>query len=104
MGLREPDEIGVAWTEIPRAQHQRDNLKYASDLRDAEWALIASLLPEKKRPGRPRRTDLRRVMEAILHIVTTGLPMAAVAPALSDLHDRTGLFLPLDPREEMGKP
>ena len=37
-----------------------------------EWALIALLMPEKKRPGRLRRTDLRRVMGAILHIVTTG--------------------------------
>ena len=49
MGLREPDEIRMAWTEITRAQYQRDDLEYASDLRDAEWALIASLLPEKKR-------------------------------------------------------
>ncbi|MFT8819093.1 MAG: IS5 family transposase, partial [Komagataeibacter saccharivorans] len=62
----------MAWTEITRARYQRDNLKYASDLRDAEWALIAPLMPERKRLGRPRRTDLRRVMEAILHIVTTG--------------------------------
>ncbi|GCE90539.1 hypothetical protein MSKU15_2140 [Komagataeibacter diospyri] len=72
MGLREPDEIRMFWTEITRAQYQRDDLEYASDLRDAEWALIAPLMPERKRSGRPRRTDLRRVMEAILHIVTTG--------------------------------
>ncbi|WP_042711004.1 transposase, partial [Komagataeibacter europaeus] len=56
----------MAWTEITRAQYRRDDLEYASDLRDAEWALIAPLMPEKKRLGRPRRTDLRRVMEAIL--------------------------------------
>ncbi|NHO34465.1 IS5/IS1182 family transposase, partial [Acetobacter sp. LMG 1636] len=31
----------MAWTEITRAQYQRDDLEYASDLRDAEWALIA---------------------------------------------------------------
>ncbi len=62
----------MAWTEITRAQYRRGDLEYASDLRDAEWALIASLMPERKRLGRPRRTDLRRVMEAILHIVTTG--------------------------------
>ncbi|PYD78072.1 IS5 family transposase [Komagataeibacter sucrofermentans] len=62
----------MAWTEITRAQYRRDDLEYASDLRDAEWALIAPLMPERKRLGRPRRTDLRRVMEAILYIVTTG--------------------------------
>ncbi|MCE2563178.1 IS5 family transposase [Komagataeibacter sp. FNDCF1] len=62
----------MAWTEITRAQYRRDDLEYASDLRDREWALIAPLMPERKRLGRPRRTDLRRVMEAILYIVTTG--------------------------------
>ncbi|MCF3636090.1 IS5 family transposase [Komagataeibacter intermedius] len=62
----------MAWTEITRAQYRRDDLEYASDLRDAEWALIAPLMTERKRLGRPRRTDLRRVMEAILYIVTTG--------------------------------
>ncbi|NVN38884.1 IS5 family transposase (plasmid) [Komagataeibacter oboediens] len=62
----------MTWTEITRAQYRRDDLEYASDLRDREWALIAPLMPERKRLGRPRRTDLRRVMEAILYIVTTG--------------------------------
>ncbi|MCH4025251.1 MAG: IS5 family transposase [Acetobacter fabarum] len=62
----------MTWTEITRAQYCRDDLEYASDLRDREWALIAPLMPERKRLGRPRRTDLRRVMEAILYIVTTG--------------------------------
>lgn len=56
----------------PERSIGRDDLEYASDLRDAEWALIAPLMPERKRLGRPRRTDLRRVMEAILYIVTTG--------------------------------
>jgi transposase len=72
MGLRQPEEITMTWTEITRAQYCRDDLEYASDLRDREWALIAPLMPERKRLGRPRRTDLRRVMEAILYIVTTG--------------------------------
>ncbi|NHN86919.1 IS5 family transposase [Acetobacter musti] len=62
----------MVWTEITRAHYRRGALEYASDLRDAEWALIAPLMPGRKRLGRPRRTDLRRVMEAILCIVTTG--------------------------------
>lgn len=72
MGLRQLDEITVAWTEITRAQYRRDDLEYASDLRDAEWVLIEPLMPRANRLGRPRRTDLRRVVEAILFIVTTG--------------------------------
>jgi len=56
----------------PERSIKGTTLEYASDLRDAEWALIAPLMPEKKRLGRPRHTELRRVMEAILYIVTTG--------------------------------
>jgi hypothetical protein len=55
MGLREPDEIKIARTAITRAQYRRDDLEYASDLRDAEWTLIAPLMPERKRLGRSWR-------------------------------------------------
>lgn len=72
MGLRQLNEITIAWTEITHAQYRRDHLEHASDLRDAEWALIAPLTSERKRLERPRRTDLCRVVEPILYIVTTG--------------------------------
>lgn len=62
----------MAWTEITRAQYRRDDLEYASDLRNAEWKLIEPLMPERRRLGRRRKVDLRRVVEAILYIVTTG--------------------------------
>lgn len=36
------------WTDITRKQHSRSGLRFPSDLRDAEWALIAPmLLPAK---------------------------------------------------------
>lgn len=59
-------------------------------------------MPEKKRLGRPRRTDLRRVMEAYPVDCYDRLPMAPITPELPSLHDRAGLFLPLDPRGTMG--
>lgn len=62
----------MAWTEFTRAQHARARGKYASDLTDDEWALIAPLMPPRKATGRPRRTDLRDVLDAILYIATTG--------------------------------
>jgi hypothetical protein len=31
----------MPWTEITRAEYQRNGLRYASDLTDAEWALVA---------------------------------------------------------------
>jgi putative transposase len=47
-------------------------MRYPSDLRDAEWALIAPFMPAAKRIGRPRTTDLRAVVDAILYMASTG--------------------------------
>jgi len=60
------------WTEITRPQYERPNLRYASDLTDAEWNVIMPLLPPAKRLGRPRTTDLRDVLNAILYMARTG--------------------------------
>jgi transposase len=42
----------MAWTELTRRQHARVGDKYASDLTDAEWALIEPLMPPLKTTGR----------------------------------------------------
>ncbi|ACE99624.1 transposase [Rhodopseudomonas sp. AAP120] len=68
----------MPWTKITRAQYRRDGLRYASDLTDAEWALIARRMPPRQRLGRPRRVDLRRVVEAILFIASTGCQWRAL--------------------------
>ena len=35
----------MAWTEITRPKYQRDELGYASDTTDEEWALIEPHIP-----------------------------------------------------------
>ena len=60
------------WTEITRPKYERDGQRYASDLTDAEWALIEPHMPAIKRLGRPRATELRNVLDAILYIARTG--------------------------------
>ena len=62
----------MSWTEITRRQYRRDGLTYASDLTEREWQLIAPHLPSAKPLGRRRKTDLRRVVEAMLYLLTTG--------------------------------
>ncbi|MDQ3558361.1 MAG: IS5 family transposase [Pseudomonadota bacterium] len=62
----------MAWTEITRKQYRREGLRYASDVTDEEWSLIAPFMPEPNRIGRPRTTDLRAVVEALLYIAATG--------------------------------
>ena len=62
----------MAWTDLTRRRHERAGGKYASDLTDAEWAIIVPLLPARRTTGRPRTIDLRDVFDAILYIATTG--------------------------------
>jgi transposase len=62
----------MPWTETTRRQYRRDELRYASDTTDAEWALIAPHLPPPRRLGRPRTTELRSVVDALLYILASG--------------------------------
>lgn len=68
----------MPWTKITREQYQRNGLRYASDLTDTEWRLIARKLPARRRLGRPREVDLRRVVEALLFILSTGCQWRAL--------------------------
>jgi len=62
------------WTETTRRQYRREDLRYASDMTDAEWALIEPHLPAPKRLGRPRCVPLRAVVEALLCLLRTASP------------------------------
>src|SRR5271168_2161207 len=45
---------------------------YATDLSDAEWAIIEPLIPGCTGAGRPRKTNLREVINAIFYLLRTG--------------------------------
>lgn len=45
---------------------------YPSDLTDEQWSLIEPLLPAEPGGGRPRKTAMRDVLDAILYILRTG--------------------------------
>jgi transposase len=40
-----------------------DVCSYASDLNDAEWALLAPLVPRSHPAGRPQTYSLRRIVD-----------------------------------------
>lgn len=46
---------------------------YPSDLTDDQWALIEPLLPAAKPGGRPRKVDLREVIDTLMYQVRTGV-------------------------------
>lgn len=52
--------------------------RYPSDLSDAEWALLAPLLPAAKPGGRPRSVDLREVVDAISYWLRGGVAWRAL--------------------------
>jgi putative transposase len=68
----------MPWTEITRTQYLRNGLRYASDMTDAEWQLIVRRLPSRRHLGRPRKVELRRIVEAILFIASTGCQWRAL--------------------------
>jgi Putative transposase of IS4/5 family (DUF4096) len=45
---------------------------YDTDLSDAAWALIAPMLPAARPGGRPRKINLRAVLNAIFYLLRTG--------------------------------
>ena len=48
-------------------------MAYDTDLTDAQWALIRPHIPRAKSGGRPRKTKMRRVIDAIMYVVTNGI-------------------------------
>ena len=62
----------VAWAGIARPGHSREGLRYPSDMTDAEWALVLPFVPAARRGGRPRTTDMREVLNAMLYIASGG--------------------------------
>ena len=64
----------MPWTESARRQYARTATRYTTDLTDTEFALIAPHLPAPSRLGRPRKVDLREVLNAILYLLRTSCP------------------------------
>lgn len=48
------------------------NTSYPTDMTDAQWEMLMSLLPPPKTGGRPRSVPLRDIVNAIFYIVVAG--------------------------------
>ncbi len=60
------------WTSGNRGRYDRSRLRYPTDLTDAEWALVAPLIPPAKRGGNKRSVDLREVVNGLMFVLGTG--------------------------------
>jgi len=78
------------WTTETRARHDRDRLRYPSDLTDDEWALVGPLIPPAKRGGRKRTRDERDLVNGLIYVLSTGCQWRYVPkdlPPKSTLHE-----------------
>ena len=64
----------MTWTAEHRATYGREGPGFPSNLTDAEWAVLAPLIPQASPGGRPRKTDMRQAMNAIFYLLRTGSP------------------------------
>ena len=51
---------------------------YPSDLTDAQWRLIAPLIPDAKPGGRPRKYDTREVINGLMYLAREGCSWRAL--------------------------
>jgi len=81
------------WTSENRSHYERRGLRYPTDLMDAEWALVEPHIRPAKRGGRPRTTNMREVVNAILYLLGTGCQWRALP---KDFPPRSTVFEYLD--------
>ena len=83
------------WKPEHRVATERRGLRYPSDLSDAEWVLIAPLIPPAKHGGRHREVNVREVLNAIFYVLSTGCQWQALPkdlPPKSTAHNYFGLW------------
>jgi transposase len=68
----------MGWTATARRHYGRRVSTCANGLTDLEWAALGPFMPVRKQLGRPRKTDLRSVVDAILYIAWTGCQWRAL--------------------------
>jgi transposase len=62
------------WTPATRAEHNRDDLRYPSNLTDAEWQILAPLLTPPAKTGRHRSWQMRELINSIFFVLRGGGP------------------------------
>ena len=68
----------MPWNPPNRVKYDHKTDRYPSDLTDREWEIIKPLIPQARRGGRPRTTDMREVINAIYYMAYTGCQWRAL--------------------------
>ena len=70
----------MLWNETTKTEFARPQARFESDLTDEEWNLVEPCLPPPSKRGRPRKTGLREVADAIQYMLATGCQWRAIPP------------------------
>jgi len=82
----------MTWTDITRSEHGQIFSRYPSDLTDEEWAVAAPFVPPSRPGGRPRTTDMRAVLNAILYMAGGGIPWRVLSKDFPPVSTVRGYF------------
>jgi len=77
------------WTSKNRARYDRSKLRYPSDLTDDEWRLVEPLIPPGKTGGGKRTVIMRKVVNGLMYILSTGCQWRAIP---KDLPPRSSVY------------
>ena len=80
------------WTTENRGRYDCSKLRNPSDLTDAEWALIAPVIPRAKRGGGRRTIDLREVVSGLRYVLSTECQWCAIPKDLPPRSTVNGYF------------
>jgi transposase len=83
------------WKPEHRLAADRSSLRYPSDLTDAEWAIVAPMIPPGRHGGRRRSVNVREVLNGIFYVLWTGCQWKALPkdlPPKSTVHDYLELW------------
>src|SRR5271167_4939588 len=83
------------WKPEHRQAANRSGLRYPSDLSDAEWVIVAPMIPPARHGGRKRSVNVREVLNGIFYVLWTGCQWQALPkdlPPKSTVHDYLELW------------
>ena len=66
------------WKPEHRLAADCRGLRYPSDLTDAEWAIVAPMIPPGRHGGRRRSVNVREVLNGIFYVLWTGCQWKAL--------------------------
>ena len=79
------------WKPEHRLAANRRGLRYPSDLTDAEWAIVAAMIPPGRHGGRRRSVNVREVLNVISEL--SSLKRAVISECSMISKSRSGKFL-----------